>query len=60
MVENSAFSEADLNPFEKRLKELHEIIRKGAEKGEPEAMITLLERQLQECGMSSVHLYHQV
>jgi hypothetical protein len=51
MNESSVFSEADLKPFQQRLSELHEIVRRGIEKGEPEAMTKLLERQLNECGM---------
>lgn len=49
MNESSVFSESDLKPFQERLKELHEIVRRGIEKGEPEAMTKLLERQLNEC-----------
>jgi hypothetical protein len=52
MNESSVFSEADLKPFQQRLQELHEIVRKGIEKGEPVAMTKLLERQLNECGQS--------
>ena len=52
MNESSVFSEADLKPFQQRLRELREIVRRGIEKGEPEAMTKLLERQLSECGMS--------
>lgn len=49
MNESSIFSEVDLKPFQQRLQELREIVRRGIEKGEPEAMTKLLERQLNEC-----------
>ncbi|KZS94489.1 hypothetical protein SISNIDRAFT_453412 [Sistotremastrum niveocremeum HHB9708] len=50
MNESSVYNESDLRPFQNRLQELRDIVRRGIETGsDPEAMTTLLERQLNEC-----------
>lgn len=50
MDESGIYNESDLAPFHRRLAELREIVRSDAEGGKhPEAMTTLLDRQLNEC-----------
>jgi hypothetical protein len=54
MNESGVYNEADLDPFHQRLGELRQIIQSDVESGKhPLAMIKLLERQLNECGLSS-------
>lgn len=51
MEESGHYNEPDLAPFHRRLGELRSIVQHDAESGKhPEAMTTLLERQLNECG----------
>ena len=51
MNESAVYNESDLASFHKRLTELRAIVRNDKESGKhPEAMTTLLERQLNECG----------
>jgi hypothetical protein len=50
MNESSVYSEKDLVPFQMRLSELRDLVRRGIEQGDPEAMTTLLMRDLSECG----------
>ena len=51
MNESAVYNESDLAPFQKRLDDLREIVRKDKESGKhPEAMTRLLERQLSQCG----------
>ena len=51
MNESGVYNEGDLNPFHKRIAELRQIIKNDEEsKRHPKAMITLLERQLKDCG----------
>lgn len=52
MNESAVYNETDLVPFRRRLGELRAILRHDAEsKRHPEALIKLLERQLNECGL---------
>jgi hypothetical protein len=51
MNESGVYNESDLNPFHKRIAELRQIIKSDEEnKRHPKAMVTLLERQLKDCG----------
>lgn len=51
MNESAVYNEPDLAPFQKRLADLREIVRKDKESGKhPEAMTKLLDRKLNECG----------
>ena len=53
MNESGVYNERDLDPFHKRIAELRQIIRNDEEsKRHAKAMITLLERQLKDCGTS--------
>uniref|UniRef100_A0A0W0FXM3 Uncharacterized protein n=1 Tax=Moniliophthora roreri TaxID=221103 RepID=A0A0W0FXM3_MONRR len=50
MNESALYNESDLAPFQKRIKELRGILQKDAAEGKhPEALIKLLERQLNKC-----------
>ncbi|KAJ3548517.1 hypothetical protein NM688_g5289 [Phlebia brevispora] len=50
MNESGIYNESDLAPFHRRVAELRSIVHQDAESGKhPEAMTTLLERQLNEC-----------
>ncbi|KAF7797505.1 hypothetical protein EIP86_008705 [Pleurotus ostreatoroseus] len=50
MNESGVYNESDLAPFHRRVAELRSIVQQDAESGKhPEAMTTLLERQLNEC-----------
>ncbi|PCH44285.1 hypothetical protein WOLCODRAFT_138918 [Wolfiporia cocos MD-104 SS10] len=50
MDESGVYNESDLAPFHRRLAELRGIVRSDADSGKhPAAMISLLERQLNEC-----------
>ncbi|EJD07338.1 uncharacterized protein FOMMEDRAFT_16036 [Fomitiporia mediterranea MF3/22] len=50
MNESAVYNEIDLVPFNKRLEELHDIVRSDTESGKhPVAMTKLLDRQLKEC-----------
>ncbi|KZT27730.1 hypothetical protein NEOLEDRAFT_1130191 [Neolentinus lepideus HHB14362 ss-1] len=50
MNESAVYNESDLAPFHRRLGELRQIVQNDAQSGKhPEAMIKLLERQLNEC-----------
>lgn len=54
LAEAGVYTEIDLIPFEKRLKELREIIRKDNENGKSPAQLNkLMMRQLEGCGESS-------
>jgi hypothetical protein len=50
MRESMVYSEADLGPFQKRLEDLRQIVKDDAANNPP-AMIELLERKLNQCGM---------
>ena len=53
MNESSVYNETDLAPFHRRLAELRQIIHQDAESNKhPKAITKLLERQLNECGLS--------
>jgi hypothetical protein len=55
MNESAVYNEADLAPFHRRLDELRHIIQQDAESGKhPKPLIKLLERQLAECGRSTI------
>ncbi len=57
MNESAIYNESDLVPFQRRLAELREIVQGDKESGKHlEAMTTLLERQLTECGTSISNL----
>ncbi|KAK7056312.1 hypothetical protein VNI00_002865 [Paramarasmius palmivorus] len=50
MNESALYNEADLAPFQKRIRELRSILQRDAAEGKhPEALIKLLERQLNKC-----------
>ncbi|OCB85509.1 hypothetical protein A7U60_g7519 [Sanghuangporus baumii] len=50
MNESAVYNESDLDPFQKRLDELRDIVRSDKESGKhPPAMTKLLDRQLKEC-----------
>jgi len=50
MNESAVYSLADVQPFAKRLEELHKIIHHDAESGkQSKAITTLLDRQINEC-----------
>lgn len=52
MNESGVYSEPDLNLFQDRLDQLNQIVRDDAQSGKhPEAMTTILERKLKDCGM---------
>lgn len=52
MNESAVYNESDLAPFHRRLGELRNIIQHDGECGKhPKALIKLLERQLNECGL---------
>jgi hypothetical protein len=52
MNESAVYSEADLAPFHRRLAELRKIVQNDTQSGKhPEAMTTLLDRQLTELGV---------
>lgn len=54
MNESAVYTEADLKSFRSRLDELREIVRNDKESGlHPPAMTKLLDRKLNECGMSA-------
>ena len=54
MNESNVFNESDLVPFRRRIDELRSIVGQDYESGKlPEAMMKLLERQINECGKSS-------
>ena len=51
MNESAVYNESDLAPFHRRLGELRAIVKSDSDSGKhPEALIKLLERQLNECG----------
>ena len=52
MNESALYNETDLVPFHSRLNELRQIVQKDSK--QPKALTKLLERQLQECGMSLI------
>jgi hypothetical protein len=53
MNESAVYNESDLAPFHKRLAELRSIVQHDSESGKhPKPLTTLLERQLNECGVS--------
>jgi hypothetical protein len=53
MNESAVYNETDLAPFHKRLSELRQIVHQDGEQAKhPKALTKLLERQLNECGMS--------
>jgi hypothetical protein len=56
MNESALYNETDLVPFHRRLNELRQIVQKDSK--QPKALTKLLERQLQECGMSSSSFLH--
>ncbi|KAK1227177.1 hypothetical protein PQX77_009811 [Marasmius sp. AFHP31] len=50
MNESALYNESDLAPFQKRIKELRAILQRDATEGKhPQALIKLLERQLNKC-----------
>jgi len=51
MNESAVYNESDLAPFQKRIADLRQILQRDASEGKhPEAIIKLLERQLNKCG----------
>lgn len=57
MEESGVYNESDLAPFQRRLQELRDIVQHDAESEKhPKALTTLLERQLNECGMNFFEL----
>lgn len=52
MNESALYNESDLAPFHRRLNELRQIVQQDSK--QPKALTKLLERQLHECGMSSI------
>jgi hypothetical protein len=52
MNESAVYNESDLAPFQKRIGDLRQILLRDASEGKhPEAIIKLLERQLNKCGV---------
>ncbi|KAK7445372.1 hypothetical protein VKT23_014789 [Stygiomarasmius scandens] len=50
MNESAVYNESDLAPFQKRIADLRQILQRDASEGKhPEAIIKLLERQLNKC-----------
>lgn len=53
MNESAVYNEADLKPFQRRLAELRQMVHQDSENPKSSKALTkLLERQLNECGMS--------
>ena len=51
MNESAVYNESDVSPFQRRLRELRQIVQHDIGTGKhPEALTKLLERQLHECG----------
>lgn len=60
MNESGVYNEVDLAPFQRRLKDLRQIVQSDAEGSKHnEALTKLLERQLNECGQFNT-LIHNV
>ena len=51
MNESALYNESDLAPFQKRIRELRAILQRDATEGKhPQALLKLLERQINKCG----------